>query len=215
METVVYLIRHSTKFDPHLIESYHTKDDDQLKTEKKMLSIEGERRALLLSQQDEFHDIDALYCSNYVRAMQTAKYFLEGTNLKLNIDERFNERKIGTYNKEEYPNFFCDQYWNPTFKSTDGECQVEVNRRMTEAFWEVVKKHTGQRVIIVSHGTAITFLLMNWCKLHNITKEYLRKLEFQGKIIINRSYRAPEVFKVTINEENEVTQIENIEFEWI
>ena len=57
-----------------------------------MLSIEGEEKAKLLSQKDEFKDVDAVYCSNYVRAMQTAKYFLQKNDLKLNIDKRLNER---------------------------------------------------------------------------------------------------------------------------
>ena len=215
METIIYFVRHSTKFHPDLIESYRTKDDKQTKTEKKMLSVEGEKRALLLSQQEEFQKIDAVYCSNYVRAMQTAKYFIDGKNLKLNIDERFNERKIGEYQTEKYPNFFCDQYWNPELKGTGGECQVEVNQRMTEAFWEVVKKHPGEKVVIVSHGTAISFLLMNWCKLLDVQANYLRNLQFQDRIIINRPYRAPEVFKVTVNENQQVVNIENIEFEGI
>ena len=88
----IYLIRHSTKFDPNIINIYNTRDDKQLKTEKKMLSIEGEEKAKLLSQKDEFKDVDAVYCSNYVRAMQTAKYFLQKNDLKLNIDKRLNER---------------------------------------------------------------------------------------------------------------------------
>ncbi len=40
----IYLIRHSTKFDPNIINIYNTRDDKQLKTEKKMLSIEGEEK---------------------------------------------------------------------------------------------------------------------------------------------------------------------------
>lgn len=90
--TTIYLIRHSAKFDPNIINIYNTKDDKQMKTEKKMLSIDGEEKAKLLSQKDEFKNVTAVYCSNYVRAMQTAKYFLPKNNLKLNIDERFNER---------------------------------------------------------------------------------------------------------------------------
>ena len=40
-------------------------------------SVEGEKRAEILSNQKEFDDIDTVYSSNYVRAMQTAKYFVE------------------------------------------------------------------------------------------------------------------------------------------
>ena len=51
--TTVYLIRHSTKFDPQNIDIYNTTDDKQLKTEKKMLSIEGEKRAEILSNEKQ------------------------------------------------------------------------------------------------------------------------------------------------------------------
>jgi len=150
-ETIVYLIRHSTKFDPENIGIYNSNDSKQQRTEKKMLSIEGEENARRLSKEMEFKDIDSVYCSNYVRAMQTAKYFIDGRNIKLNIDERFNERKMGNYSKEEYPDFFCDQYWNKELKGEEGECQIDVNKRMTEAFWEVVNNNKNRKNVIISH----------------------------------------------------------------
>ena len=211
--TTVYLIRHSTKFKPSMIDEYKAKDDAQLKTEKKMLSVEGEKRARILSEQKEFDDIDIIYSSNYVRAMQTAKYFVEKNNLKLNIDERFNERRKGTPNYEEHPNFFCDQYWDKFLKADDGDSQFEVNKRMTEAFFEVVNKNRNKNIVIVSHGTAISFLLMNWCKLLDVQENLLRKIEFNGKIVINRIYKAPEVFKVLVDENNNIIDVINLEFE--
>ena len=211
--TTVYLIRHSTKFDPNMIDIYKSNDDKQLRTEKKMLSVEGEMRARLLSEEKEFEGIDTVYCSNYVRAMQTAKYFVEKNNIKLNIDERFNERKKGTPDYNKYSNFFCEQYWNKFAKSYDGECQIEVNKRMTEAFWEVVNANRNKRNIIVSHGTAISFLLMNWCTLLDVQENLLRKLQFNDKIVINRVYKAPEVFKVLIDDNNNIIDISNLEFE--
>ena len=41
----------------------------------------------------------------------TSTYFLKD-GLKLNIDQRFNERTNGYIDKEKYPNFFCDQYYD-------------------------------------------------------------------------------------------------------
>ena len=43
---------------------------------------------------EELKNIDSLFCSNYVRAISTAKYICSRNNIKLNIDERLNERKI-------------------------------------------------------------------------------------------------------------------------
>lgn len=212
--TTIYLIRHSTKFNvKEDIESYNTTDNKQLRTEKNMLTIEGEKRAKILSEQDEMQGLDKVYSSNYVRAMQTAKYLIDKNGLKLNIDERFNERRLGHPDKEKYPNFFSLQYWDKEFKNTEGENQIEVNKRMTEAFWEVVNNNRGKRVAIVSHGTSISFLLMNWCKLIDVQTNLLRCLEFNGKEIINRKYYSPEVFKVIVNEEDEIIDVSNIVFE--
>ena len=209
--TTVYLIRHSVKFDPKCIDIYNTDDNKQTKTEKKMLSVEGEKRAELLSEEDEFKDIDLVYSSDYVRAMQTAKYFLKD-GLKLNIDKRFNERTLGIVDKEKHPNYFCEQYLDERLKMPEGESQEEVRKRITEAFYEVVNNNKDKRIIIVSHGTAISFLLMNWCKLLDVKPNLLRKLEFNNKIVIDRVYKAPEVFKVTLDNDK-IIDIENLEFE--
>lgn len=212
--TTVYLIRHSSKFDQKAqVESYNTTDNKQLKTEKKMLSIEGEMRAKALSEKEEMQKLDKVYCSNYTRAMQTAKYIIEKNDLKLNIDDRFNERKNGNPDKEKHPDFFTLQYWDKNFKNPEGESQAEVRKRMTEAFWEVINKNRGKRIAIVSHGTSISFLLMNWCKLIDVQKNLLRCFEFNGKQIINRPYYAPEVFKVIVDEMDNVIDVSNIVFE--
>ena len=213
MNTIVYLIRHSTKFDPTSINIYNTKDNSQIKTEKKMLSVEGENRARTLSKEEEFDNVDAVYCSNYVRSMQTAKYFLLKKNLKLNIDDRFNERKKGDYCHELYPNFISGQYWNGDLKCTGGESRNEVSKRMLEAFWEVVEDNKNKTSVIISHGTAISFLLMNWCKLLSVDENYLRIFEYKDRILINRLFKAPEVFRIIVNEEKKIVDIQNIEFE--
>lgn len=119
----------------------------------------------------------------------------------------------GTPDYDKYPEFFCLQYWNKDVKAFDGESQREVNKRMTEAFWEVVENNRNKKSIICSHGTSISFLLMNWCKLLDVRQTFLRKLEFKGKIVINRVFKSPEVFKVLIDENNNVIDILNLDFE--
>ena len=213
-QTTVYLIRHSEKIDSKtFIEKYNTNDNKQLRNEKKMLTIRGEEKARKLSEQEEFKNIDIIYSSNFVRAMQTAKYFAERNNLKLNIDERFNERAQGYPDLEKYPNQYVMQYWDKDFKNLEGESQSEVNKRMTEAFWEVVKENQNKKIVIISHGTAISFLLMNWCKLIDVELNHRRFLKFKEKELINRQYYSPEVFKVILDENNNIIDISNMIFE--
>ena len=54
-------------------ESYKTTQNALLKNEKIVLSVTGEKRAEILSNEEELQDIDVVYTSNCVRTLQTAK----------------------------------------------------------------------------------------------------------------------------------------------
>lgn len=85
METVVYLIRHSVRFNnKNLIEKYNTNQNELIKYEKIILSVTGEKRAEILSNEKELQNIDVVYTSNCVRTLQTAKYLLEKQNDTVN-----------------------------------------------------------------------------------------------------------------------------------
>ena len=75
--TTVYLIRHSVRFKSSNIIKYNTNQDNLLKNEKIILSVEGEKRAEILSNEAELQNLDVVYTSNSVRTLQTAKYILE------------------------------------------------------------------------------------------------------------------------------------------
>ena len=214
MKTVVYLIRHSVRFNnTEMIESYKTSQSELIKSEKIVLSVTGEKRADILSNEQELQNIDVVYTSNCVRTLQTAKYMLDKQNLKVNIDERFDEKRVGIPNEKEVPDWRVRQYEDENYKTVGGESQLEVRNRMYEAFEEVIQKNKGKRIAIFSHGYAITFLLLKWCKIEKVTAKYNFALSFKEKIIFNKRINSPEVFKVTLNEENEVENIENIEFD--
>ena len=76
METTVYLIRHSIRFNKNYIEKYNTCQNKTIKNEKIILSIEGEKRAEILSNKEELQNLDLIYTSNSVRTLQTAKYII-------------------------------------------------------------------------------------------------------------------------------------------
>lgn len=94
MTTTIYLIRHSIPFKEH-IGAKNANESILIENEKSPLSIAGEKLAEEKSLQEEFKNLDIVYSSNYVRAMATAKYFASVNNLKVNIDESFNERIHG------------------------------------------------------------------------------------------------------------------------
>ena len=208
--TTLYLIRHSVRMPKSNIESYNTSQNDLLLNEKIVLSTIGEERAKILCSQEELKNIDVVYCSNCVRTLQTAKYLLEQQKLKVNIDDRFDERRVGKRNDNIYPDWFSRQYLDPTYKTEGGESQIDVQNRMSEAIDEIIEKNKNKRIAIFSHGYAITFYLLKFCKLKEINNEKLT-LEFNNKIIFDKEINAPELFKLTIND-NKIENIELIEF---
>ena len=209
MQTIVYLIRHSKKLDKNLIEPILNDENYQLATEKIILSVEGEKRAKKLSDLPELQDTDVIYSSNYVRAIQTAKYLSEKKNLKINIDSRFNERKGGIYKEK----ISLKEYYKENYKNPEGESPKEVRERTYCAFKDVVNKNKGKKIAIFSHGAALTFLLTKWCKLENIGEDRRKTLSFNGNIIFDKIFDAPEVFKVVIDNEK-ILSIENIKIEY-
>jgi len=209
--TTLYLIRHSVRMKQNKIEKYNTNQDNLILNEKIILSSEGEKRAKLLSEKEELKNIDVVYASNCVRTLQTAKYLLEKQNLSITIDDRLDERRVGISNGEIYPDWFERQYKDENFKKVGGESQKDVRNRMDEAITEILKQHENKRIAIFTHGYAITFYLLKYCKLIDITDEKL-KYEFNNKILFDKKINAPEVFKLTFDKEK-LKSIELIEFE--
>lgn len=209
--TTIYLIRHSIRMSKSDIESYNTNQNKILKNEKIILNVEGEKRAELLCSKDELKNIDAIYTSNCVRTLQTAKYLMYNQNLKANIDERLDERRTGISNTEIYPDWFERQYKDENFKTEGGESQKEVRERFDEVISEILDKYKDKRVAVFSHGYAITFYLLKYCKFLGVFDEKLR-YEFNGEIVFDKKINAPELFKLCFDDK-ELKSAEIIEFE--
>ena len=173
-KTIVYLIRHSEQLKISGIKNI--KDDDQINNEKIILSVEGENKARELSEKEELNNIDVIWSSNYVRAISTAKYIAYRNNLEINIDSNFNERKLENLEtlkelgKDKKYSYTEEQLLDEKLKNIDGENRIEVNNRMSNSLNKILKENEGKNIVIVSHGAAIKFLLMNWCKLNNELK---------------------------------------------
>lgn len=199
MKKIIYLIRHSLQY--RNIEYQNNNEDDQTKNEKIVLSIEGEKLAEELSENNELEGIQELWSSNYCRAIATAKYISERNNIIINIDERLNERKLGNLEKlkelgeNKTRSFVEEQLLNENFKNIDGESRKEVYERMSSCINDILDTE-NEKIAIVSHGAAIKYYLLKVCELDekcnliykgkilNITSPCLLKITFEDKKII-------------------------------
>lgn len=191
---VIYLIRHSEglKNKKDILNT----DSLQMINEKNPLSVVGEERARLLAEMKEFNDIDVVISSNYVRAISTAKYIALKNGIDINIIESFGERKFGINSWDELPNGFENKQLNDEFyKMPNGENRVEVANRMYDSLLKVIDNFYQDKIVVLSHATAITFLLM---KLGDVMSD---GLFFNGKLIMDKefSWNAPDIFKLTFD----------------
>ncbi|MBE6154969.1 MAG: histidine phosphatase family protein [Firmicutes bacterium] len=204
MITTIYLMRHSIPFKEHR-GTTNTNETILIENEKSPLSIAGEKLAEEKSLQEEFKNLDIVYSSNYVRAMATAKYFAGANNLKVNIDEVFNERIHGVDSWSDLPQEFeLKQFDDENFKVGYGESQKEVQTRMFNGLMKVLNENKGKRIAIISHSTAIAFLLKKWCEVF-----YDKEYTFNNKVFFNGKWEHLQSFKLEFKD-NELINIEVI-----
>lgn len=212
METVVYLIRHSEVTPKNNVKRLNNNDDSlQIMNEKAFLSVSGEKKAEIISKNPELQNLDAVYSSNYVRALETAKYIALENNTIINIDARLNERKIGQIGDMEWKEFARLQKKDFDFKLSGGESLNQTKKRMVEAMKNILMFETGNRVAIVSHSTAMTCLLSAWCEMgHNYDDEII--LSYGDETIVDGHWSAPMVFKIVFDGMN-VISLEYLSFD--
>ena len=204
--TTIYLIRHSK---PLNVNNELNSDCLQMQNEKSSLSIEGEQIAQNKLNNVEFNNIDAIYSSNYVRAIQTAKYLSNKNNLEINVVSDLGERKFGISSWDELPEQFeMKQLLDENYKLINGESQKEVKERMYLAITNIINSNRNKRIAIFSHATAISYLLKKWCTVEIVNDKM--KYSFNGKVLLHDYFDYCESFKLEFDDDNRLLNIINI-----
>lgn len=202
--TTIYLMRHSIALKD--INNDYNDESLQLQNEKMPLSVEGEELASNISEKKELQNIDVVISSNYVRAMATAKYISNANKVNLIVNSAFGERKFGVNSWDELPSDFgLSQNNDENYKVGDGESQKEVRERVYKALMEVIDKYKDKRIVIVSHGSAILWLLKQWCKVDLVDKY----VTFNDKVILEDNVFNCTTFKLEFDDKR-LVDIEKI-----
>ena len=206
MNTIVYLVKHADELQENGIKNID--DTTQLMNEKYILSVKGEEQSRKLSENSELANIDVLWSSSYARAKATAKYIAYKNNIEINIDSSLNERKLG--NLEDLSKWMENKtigvvqayLQNQKWKAREGESCEDATKRVTLFLQKILKENKGKRIVLVSHGALISFLLTNWCDLDDEMK-----LIFNNKVI---EIKEPSITKLTF-ENQKLLNIESIQ----
>ena len=111
--------------------------------------------------------VDALYSSDLYRARFTASAIARTHPLPIRTDTRLREISVGPWETEFFGNVAKDEpeafrqfIADPDRFSHEGaETFRQVGERMREALMEIVRRHDGESVAVVSHGVAIRALM--------------------------------------------------------
>ena len=204
--TTIYLIRHSKTFK---VNNELSIDSFQIQNEKLSLSLEGEEFAKEKLLTNELTNIDIIYSSNFVRAIQTARYIADFNNVDINIVSDLGERKFGITSWEELPNDFeRQQFLDENYKISNGESQKEVVNRMYDAIMNIANNNKDKRIAVVSHGTAIGYLLTKWCDIRISDNGFICK--YKEKILFEGHMNHCDIFKLIFNEVGNLVSIDKI-----
>ncbi|MEW6713584.1 MAG: alpha-ribazole phosphatase [Nitrospirota bacterium] len=126
--------------------------------------------------------LDALYCSDLSRAVKSAEIIAEAHGLKPIIMPELRERNFGLWEgmsfdeiREKWPDAFNAWAANPLeFSPINGENTVDVRDRAVKIFNEIIEKHKGDNIAIVSHGGINRVIL---CHLLGIPLENIFRVE--------------------------------------
>ena len=87
----IYLISASNT----LKNAYNILDNTEYEPKYEILSCSGEQLASSLSYKSIFKDLDKIYSSSYISALQTTKYIARNNNMKINVTSSLDEHIRG------------------------------------------------------------------------------------------------------------------------
>lgn len=127
------------------------------------LSADGIRQAQLLAKRLVYEDIHFVYSSSMKRAVMTASIATGHKKCGIIKSEKYHEINLGPWEgmtiddiKEKYGEHFRVYNEEPeNFRLPGAETFSELTKRTYGAIMEIVNKHKGKNILIVSHGIAI------------------------------------------------------------
>jgi len=137
------------------------------------LTNQGLQDTELLARRLMSGHIDHIYCSDLGRSLVTASCITRHVKSKVDIDKRLRERSFGVFEglsvKEielKYPEVQVLTRHCADFAIPQGESKSQVLQRALSCVNELVKRHQGERIILVTHGGLMTVLLKHILGLH-------------------------------------------------
>lgn len=202
--TTIYLINNALTLN----NLYFPESDLKIKREKRILSIEGEKASQELALKEELQDVNKIYASNYVMALETAKYLASKLNININICKELGERIIGDLGDKKIRIIQELQEKDFSYKLPGGESLNDVKSRALRFLNQVLIKDKDLKIAMFTHNVLITALLLVYCEEgFNLDNKLI--LNYHDKAIIDGDWKGIKVIELTFLDQ-ELLDIKNI-----
>lgn len=112
-------------------------------------------------------DVNALYSSDLGRAYSTAQIVSDTTGLGTITDKRLRELNLGKFEgltEEEVGKRFPEEYRylkdaDPDYIYPEGESKRQFSLRVISCLEELMGKHLGEQIVVITHGGALSRLI--------------------------------------------------------
>ncbi|KUK82961.1 MAG: Fructose-2,6-bisphosphatase [Pelotomaculum thermopropionicum] len=155
MSCCIYLIRHG-ETEWNALMKYQGQTDVPL-------SDNGRRQAELISKRLASERIQGIYASDLIRAYETANIISAHHDLRVKTVPNLRELNFGAWEgltqkelKETFANEIRQWWKNPlSTRIPGGESLNEMVERSVKVIKNLVEKHAGENVVVVTHGGVI------------------------------------------------------------
>lgn len=195
--TTIYIITNNAVLKNKII--YKKEMSEEQQRELQPLNLKGEKNSSALSKIEELKETKTIYTSIYISAISTAKYLSEELDLKINVDDRLNERKVGIV-KENNEKFLKEmQEHDFDYKLHNGESLNQVADRMKQVIKEILREHQEETITIFTHDIALEALFSIWCeKGFNLENQLI--LNFKDDVIMDGAFHPIRIFVLEFDE---------------
>jgi len=158
--------------------------------------------------------VDAIYSSPYRRCIETLAPSSAHLGLSIQTDLELRERLISPVWIGDFRDVWRRSWEDFSYALDGGESSFACRDRVTAAIDRIVRKHSGQTVVVGSHGNALALLLSKFTSEYGIkdasalrTPELLRVTHGPEGYCWHRSFEAPTGFDLVASDFRETPGI--------
>jgi 2,3-bisphosphoglycerate-dependent phosphoglycerate mutase len=145
----VLLVRHATPVLPNAWSDEYTRP----------LTETGLQQASRLEQEYHHLELDAVYSSPYLRALQTVHPLADARGLTVQAVEDFREHRLSAEPIDHWREVLERAWTDLDFALPGGETMRDTQTRAWNALEDVCANHSSGTIAIGGHGTAFSLLL--------------------------------------------------------